>query len=253
MKNRMLCASDTRAKSISLYLVLAHLGMLIFTLQPLRYAVSIERPYEFDYISPGQCGPYDGMLLCGRKIENQALISSQLAILRADEVLCLPLLEREVLEREARCFNNKKNPGDAYLNISYAFVGSFINSYYLVMEILDEDWNLLMISIRDGDEVRLLSYPVLNPSNTAFAIASFDTDAGYSPNLVQIWGIPVQQKPAIEIINFPDNQGPAGITWLSDTKLHITLADIDGASGDQMILQAISSAWSISTVEKTEK
>jgi len=227
--------------------MLTYVGLLIVSIQPISHVFGFEKPYQINYIFPALCSPYEGMFLCGTKIENQALLSSRWEILRTDDSLCLPLLERDT-----RCFKNNE-PAIGFANHSYAFVGSFVSSYYLVLEILDEGWSLLLISIADGHEVRLLSYPILNPSNTAFAVASFDIDAGYSANTVQIWSIPVREKPLIEINIFPDSQGPVGVTWLSDEKLQVILASLEGESGDQMILQATSSEWSVYTIKRGRK
>ncbi len=248
ISNPLFHASNAKAKLRKFYFILVLAGLLIITIQLSGHAFGFEKPYQINHIYLDLCSPYDGMILCGRKIEKQSLLSSKRAILRIDDSLCLPLLESDPL-----CFKNNKKRNNDFAGHSYAFAGSFVNSYYLVLEILDEDWNLLLISMADGHEVRLLGYPILNPSNTAFAIASFDIDAGYRPNIVQIWSIPIRKRPVIEINEFPDNQGPLGITWLSDTKLQVTLANLEGASGDQMILQAMSSVWSVDTIKRGRK
>ena len=248
INNSMVHGSNAKAKLSRFYFILAQIGLLMVVIQPAWSAFGFEKPYQINHTSSDLCGPYDGMLICGRKIEKQALLSNKREILRIDDSLCLPLLESDPL-----CFKNNKKRINDFAGHSYAFAGSFVNSYYLVLEILDEDWNLLMISMVDGHEVRLLGYPILNPSNTAFAVASFDIDAGYRPNIVQIWSLPIRNRPLIEINEFPDNQGPSGITWLSDTKLQVTLANLEGVSGDQMTLQAISSVWSVDTIKRGQK
>lgn len=248
MINPMFRWRNTATSSRRFYSILVCLGLLMATTQSVCYADDFNKPYKISHIAPDMCSPYDGMIVCGRKIENQALRSTRREILRVNDSLCLP-----ISENGRRCFKDKVKTSGSLASYSYAFVGSFVNSYYLVLEILDEDWNLLMISTTDGQEIRLLSYPVLNPSKNAFAVASFDIDAGYRPNIVQIWSVPPRERPVIEISKFPDSQGPCRIAWLSDTKLQVALANLEGESGDQMLLQAVSSGWSVHTIDRGRK
>lgn len=229
----------SRPRPSALFPVSAGLFLLILLSLPTELAAAFESPYQIGYIAPDFCCTDDGLIRCGSKLEKRALSSPDKAVSRDNGKLCLP-----VLMQDALCFTDQKN-------IHYTFAGEF-SVHYMVLEILDESWELLLVAQDDGQQTRLPSYPVPNPSNTKFATASFDVDAGYAPNLVQIRDLPVTKEPLLEIRDFPENQGPVSITWYSDTELHINLAGLDERSGDRMIVQQTSSGWAVSVIRATE-
>lgn len=70
----------------------------------------------------------------------------------------------------------------------------------------------LLVNTRTGDRTSLPHWPLRAPDGRRFAVLSFDIEAGYGPNTLQIWEIGTD-GPALQWSVEPEDWGPVEGSW----------------------------------------
>lgn len=78
----------------------------------------------------------------------------------------------------------------------------------------------LLVDRATGERTRLPHWPLLGPEGRRFAVLSFDLEAGYGPNTLQIWDLG-SGTPALEWSVEPEDWGPAEGRWENPTTLWV--------------------------------
>lgn len=78
----------------------------------------------------------------------------------------------------------------------------------------------LLVDTTTGERTRLPHWPLLGPDGQRFAVLSFDLEAGYGPNTIQIWELR-SGTPSLEWSVEPEDWGPAEGRWETASTLRV--------------------------------
>lgn len=79
----------------------------------------------------------------------------------------------------------------------------------------------LLIDAPTGEQTELWGAPVVAPGGQRFATASYDLDADYNPNGIQIWRV-ASRAPKLEWQQVLTTWGPSNVAWIDDSTLLVT-------------------------------
>ncbi|QJR37185.1 hypothetical protein [Gemmatimonas groenlandica] len=88
-----------------------------------------------------------------------------------------------------------------------------------------------VIHDRSGQDVTVPAEPLWSPDSAHFAIASSDLEAGYSPNVLELWRVDGRGLTRAYVLDGGDQWGPEEVRWLSRDRLsfvRMTLRARDG-------------------------
>lgn len=120
------------------------------------------------------------------------------------------------------------NDGDDETEDKYVFTFYFKKLHlYLVSVGKWEGSGSIIISETMGKIYHIDANPIFSPSMNRFATISWDMQAGYNPNRVQVWKVEngeiILDWDSTEL----DDWGPDGATWVSDDKLVLDMRGLD--------------------------
>jgi hypothetical protein len=171
--------------------------------------------YQLDGYYPGLCDRADGLGSCADKIEARALRDHPDSAFRKGAVLTLKTQQNKI-----QTFT------DGPL-LKYAFAESAFGMH-VVLEIVEEGWNALLVPQSNRRPEIVPGLPLFSEDGLNFALASLDLDAGFRPNIVQIWKRDNgSYKKQYELTDFPLDGGPFQISWLPDNTLEVKLLTLD--------------------------
>jgi len=181
-------------------------------------ALALEKPYQLQYISPNTCIIDDTPAQCLTKLQEKFTTLHSNSLIDNSNNFCI----------ESSHSDSCINPS---VDIEHFIVDRFGN-HYVVVELWNNggetEWTVLLISKQSEVLARLTSFPVASPAGNYFVTAWFDIDAGYKPNVIEIWSTDQLDKPAFIWQKFPDGYGPFSVFWGEDDSLNVNLTNLDG-------------------------
>jgi hypothetical protein len=110
-------------------------------------------------------------------------------------------------------------PGDDYIRYVYAAHYSKLGVHVVRVQYY-EGQSALLIADSTGRRTYVANLPLVAPDSARFAVVSFDLEAGYEPNLLEIW------RPAADTVvsefahDFGGALGPDSAVWRSGDTLN---------------------------------
>jgi len=118
--------------------------------------------------------------------------------------------------------------------ISYSFSKKLEDlPFYEINITYYEGTQVLLVSQMDGKEYLINSEPKISPDNKFIATASFDLDAHYNVNALNIWRIDSESLKVVFSIE-PITWGPSDLEWLNDSVISFTKNIVNEYSRDSL-------------------
>lgn len=186
------------------------------------------------------CNTIDNSFRCARAIEAVQLPRSDRVARRGDTLrLALEagdtvrLVDRPAEGSDALLFSYQDHWADA--------------GWFVVHEQHYEGSEFLLIGEAAGERVRVPARPLPAPDGERFAVLSFDLEAGYAPNTLQIWRLN-EGEATLEWAIEPDTWGPVGGRWMGPETLMFTrrcgpLSESAADCGAVATLRRDATAW----------
>lgn len=162
-------------------------------------------PVDYPTLRASVCDTINNSLRCARAIERTQLPEAPGAERRGDTLRLtvetgepIQLVDREGSDSDVVLYSYQTqwpDPGLVLVQVQY-YEGS----------------EYLLVDTRTGERTRLPDWPLRAPDGQRFAVLSFDLEAGYGPNTLQIWEIGAD-GPALAWSVEPDDWGPAEGRW----------------------------------------
>lgn len=160
------------------------------------------------------CDTIDNSFRCARAIEAARLPHTPRAA-RRDGILLLTLSGGDTLRLVDR-------PGEGNGVVYYSYQDHWRGSgWFVVQEQHYEGSAYLLIDQRTGERTDVPARPLLAPGGARFAVLSFDLEAGYAPNTLQIWSLG-EGRPVLEWEIEPETWGPTDGRWTDAETLTFT-------------------------------
>lgn len=160
------------------------------------------------------CDTIDNSFRCARAIEAVQLPRAD-GVVRRGDTLRLALAAGDTM----RLVDRPVEGGDAvYFSYQYRWPEA---GWLVVQEQHYEGSEFLLIHDETGDRVRVPARPLLAPGGERFAVLSFDLEAGYAPNTLQIWRLD-DDRATLEWSIQPDAWGPVAGRWMGPETLMFT-------------------------------
>ncbi|HSH46028.1 MAG TPA: hypothetical protein VK966_09240, partial [Longimicrobiales bacterium] len=165
------------------------------------------------------CDTIRNSFRCARAVEEAALPETPLAERRGDTLLLR-------LDGDSVRLVDEPGEGDA---VHFSFQAHWPeHGYYLVQQQYYEGSAYLLVDDNTGDRTPVPARPLLAPGGDLFAVLSYDLEAGYNPNTLQVWRF-TEEGPGLEYETQPDTWGPTNGRWTGPGTLEFTRACPPGA------------------------
>lgn len=162
----------------------------------------------------GVCDTINNTGRCARAIEQVQLARTDRAERRGDTLLLA--LEGGDTARLA----DRPDAGDQV--IRYSYQEHWVEQgYSLIHAQYWEGSSVVLVDDRTGNRTVLPETPLRSPGGDRFAVLSFDLEAGYSPNTVQVWSL-AGDRPRMEWEHEPERWGPTAGQWRDNETLTFT-------------------------------
>lgn len=192
------------SKLIAIYLLTAFISSL--NMANASTLMAIPKPYK--------CLDSESQLSCATKVEKSKIASSSNAI-RNEKSLELTGDTGKVILLDTE-------------NLKYRYAGE-INQFHLVKILMSEGWAFMIVHADTLERTALPGPISFSPDNTMFISVSEDLEAGYRPNLVEVYQLSKSGTP-IKIYSksdFPDFTGPSNVSWINNSSFNLTLEQWD--------------------------
>lgn len=161
------------------------------------------------------CDTIRNTLRCARAVEEAALQETDRVRRQGDTLLVR--LSDDTLRLIDR-------PGEGSDVIHFSFQAHWPDrGFYLIHQQYYEGSAHLLVNDATGQRTTIPDRPLRGPDGQRFAVLSFDLEAGYNPNTLQIWRFD-GDAPAMEWETNPDTWGPVDGRWLGPRSLEFTRA-----------------------------
>lgn len=121
--------------------------------------------------------------------------------------------------------------GDASEVIHYSYQMRWLDRGLVLLQVqYYEGSEYLLVDTPTGERTRLPHWPLLAPDRQSFAVLSFDLEAGYGPNTLQIWELR-SGTPSLEWSVEPEEWGPADGRWENASTLRFVQRGYCGDPG----------------------
>jgi len=137
--------------------------------------------------------------------------------------------------------------GEAYVRHEYrAHLGSI--GAHLVEVTYYEGGAFLLVDARTGDSTRLSGRPVVSPDRRRFVTTSMDLEAGYDPNVIEVWRV-ASPRPVIEFSHQAEGWGPSDAAWRDtatvELRKHEPTPDHSAYRTTPLWLERVGGRWAI--------
>ena len=109
-------------------------------------------------------------------------------------------------------------PGDAYVRYVYERFDPRLDAH-LVRAGFYEGSSVLFVADSTAAKKDLDESPIVSPDGRRFAVASLDLEAGYEPNLLEIWNPGTTMATPEFTHDFGQAAGPDSVAWVSNDTL----------------------------------
>ena len=154
------------------------------------------------------CEPSDGLLECLRLNEPSAARHHRVNLARHDGQLCISIPDAK----------------RACLPVAHGYEHVFLErsgDHVVVVEVdAAGGYTVLLLDPATGRHGRVDNRPLRAPAAPFFATVSYDTDAGFLPNRVAIWG--AANELVYEVGGFSPGTGPISVRWTGPARLEVT-------------------------------
>lgn len=162
------------------------------------------------------CDTINNSFRCARAIEERALPGSRVAE-RHGDTLVLELADGDT----ARLVDRPGEGGDV---VHFSYQDHWPDrGYVVIQQQYYEGSEYLLVDDQTGARTTVPERPLPAPGGDRFAVLSFDLEAGYGPNTLQIWQF-TAEGPRMEWETNPDTWGPTEGRWAGPHRLEFTRA-----------------------------
>lgn len=189
----------------------------------------IEGSFPLIDTSEPPCVLSDNVSTCLGRIEAKALNAFGSQVSRGAGELCFQLS------------NDGRTCLPSVDQVQYGFLGQSGPFWTVVESTGLEGYSVVMVSQINGTTIRTNNLPIWSPDGNYFATVSYDVDAGYSPNEVELWRVESKPQRVFSVSEFPDGQGQLHAKWISSSALEVLYgeADLDAREARQATSVAI--------------
>jgi hypothetical protein len=156
-----------------------------------------------------------------------------LPFLRQDSCLVISL---ENGKTTCLCDNTSKKAHEKYESYQLIDHHQPVGFYQFVVSHYEERENLL-ISAETGEKFPVWDYAFLSPDSQRFFVCSFDLEAGFAPNGMQVWKVKGNKLVKEFELQIP-NWGPVEPVWLNGNELLFKRIYLDPENGKEIIKYA---------------
>ena len=146
---------------------------------------------------------------------------------RSEDTLFIKLGNHQIKKYVNRDFNS----GD---DVLYTYQGEVDGiPYYLLHVQYYEGDQILLVNNFNGSDYYVNAPPVISPDHNFLATASFDLEAGYNPNELNIWRVGSDSIRMVYSIE-PGDWGPTDLIWLNNDTISFTKNVLTVNDGDSL-------------------
>jgi len=128
---------------------------------------------------------------------------------------------------------------ESYIDFNYLGTLSSID-YWLVKIVYYEGVGHLLVDKNTGEKIYTYGVPIFSKNNQHFICSSWDLEAGYDPNGMQLFEIEdgkIIEKWTVEL----DNWGPSQVRWKNDTLIYIEQTRLNPESSNDYYIKSYKS------------
>ncbi len=134
------------------------------------------------------------------------------------------------------CDNTGKKAHENYESYQLIDYHQPVGFYQFVVSHYEERENLL-ISAETGEKFLVWDYAFLSPDSQRFFVCSYDLEAGFAPNGMQVWKVKGNKLVKEFELQIP-NWGPVEPVWLNNKELLFKRIYLDTENGKEIIKYA---------------
>jgi hypothetical protein len=132
-----------------------------------------------------------------------------------------------------KLINNREEDGNSFIIFNYRNKLKDLPFHYFDINYY-EGTQVLLVDERNGNEYYINDEPKVSPDNKFIATASFDLDASYNPNELNIWRIDPDSLSLVFSIK-PNDWGPSNIKWINNSSFNFA-KNISSMTGEDSAL-----------------
>ncbi|MES2733277.1 MAG: hypothetical protein V4714_16130 [Bacteroidota bacterium] len=131
------------------------------------------------------------------------------------------------------CDKSGKQAVDDYTGYKLIYYHSPVHFYQFSVSYYEEGENML-VNAETGEEFNVWNYAYLSPDHQRFIVCSYDLDAGFSPNGIQMWKVSGDKLVKEFELELPD-WGPADPVWVNGKEVYFKRIVPDRENGTEVV------------------